>query len=64
VSVRIYDVTGRLVGTVFDGRVSEGGETLVWSGLDESGRRCASGVYFVLAESGGVTQTAKLVYIK
>jgi len=64
VSVRIYDVTGRLVGTVFDGRVSEGGETLVWSGLDESGRRCASGVYFALAESGGVTQTAKLVYIK
>ena len=49
---------------MFDGRLPEGGETIVWNGLDASGRQTASGVYFVLAESGGVTRTAKLVYIR
>jgi hypothetical protein len=64
VSARIYDVSGRLVATVFDGRLPHGGETVVWNGLDASGVRTASGVYFALVESGGVTQTAKLVYIR
>ncbi len=64
VSARIYDVSGRLVATVFEGRLPEGGETVTWSGLDESGGRTASGVYFALVESGGVMQTAKLVYIR
>jgi hypothetical protein len=63
-SLRVYDVSGRLVATVFDGRLSEDGETFVWSGLDESGRHTASGVYFALVESGGVSRTAKLVYIR
>jgi len=63
-TVRIHSVSGRLVSTVFDGRLSEGGETLVWSGLDKSGRQTASGVYFALVESGGQMQTAKLVYIR
>ena len=64
VSARIYDVSGRLVATVFDGRLSEGGETVVWHGVDEAGRPIASGVYFALVESSGEMQTAKLVYIR
>lgn len=64
VSARIYDVSGRLVAMVFDGRLPEGGRTVVWDGLDGSGRQTASGAYFALVESGGVTRTAKLVYMR
>ena len=63
-SLRVYDVSGRLVASLFEGQLPEGVETVLWSGVDGSGRRVASGVYFALVESAGVTQTAKLVYIR
>jgi hypothetical protein len=62
--VSIYSVSGRLVATVFEGKLPEGGETVVWNGLDQTGRPIASGVYFARVESGGEMQTAKLVYIR
>jgi hypothetical protein len=64
ISARIYDVTGRMVAAVFDGRLPEGGATVVWDGLDASGERTASGVYFALVEHAGVSRTAKLVHIR
>ncbi|MCK4408979.1 MAG: T9SS type A sorting domain-containing protein, partial [Candidatus Eisenbacteria sp.] len=64
VAARIYSVSGRLVATVFEGTLPEGGETVVWNGLDQTGRPTASGVYFARVESGGEMQTAKLVYIR
>lgn len=64
VAAHIYSVAGRLVATVFEGRLPAGGETVVWSGLDRAGQPTASGVYFVRVESGDETHTAKLVYIR
>ena len=64
VTARIYGVSGRLVATVFEGTLPEGGETVVWNGIDETGHPIASGVYFARVESGGEMQTAKLVYIR
>ncbi|MCK4511971.1 T9SS type A sorting domain-containing protein, partial [bacterium] len=64
VAVHIYSVSGRLVATVFEGRLPAGGETIVWNGRDQAGHPIASGVYFARVESGGEMQTAKLVYIR
>jgi len=64
VAASIYNVSGRLVATVFDGKLPDGGETVVWNGLDQTGRPIASGVYFARVESSGEIQTAKLVYIR
>jgi hypothetical protein len=64
VEASIFSVSGRLVATVFEGKLPEGGETVVWNGLDETGRPIASGVYFARVESSGEMQTAKLVYIR
>ncbi len=64
VAVHIYSVSGRLVATVFEGRLSEGGETIVWNGRDQVGHPIASGVYFARVESSGEMQTAKLVYVR
>lgn len=44
--VRLYDVSGRLVRTLLDGRVEMGDVHVPIDGLDEHGRDLSSGVYF------------------
>jgi len=52
--VAVYDVAGRLVRVLLDGRVDAGRHALGWDGTDTGGRAVSSGVYFVRldAESG------------
>jgi hypothetical protein len=64
VTVRLYDISGRLVATVYDGRLPEGGDRAVWDGRDSSGHRAASGVYFAMAEADGELASSKVVYLK
>jgi DNA-binding beta-propeller fold protein YncE len=64
VALRIYDLSGRLVATVFDGRLPNGGVSVVWDGVGADGTRAASGVYFAMAELEGATRTAKVVLIR
>jgi hypothetical protein len=64
VTARIYSVSGRLVATVYDGHLPAGGETVVWNGVDATGRPIASGVYFARVESGSEVLTSKVVYIR
>ena len=50
VTVKIYDVSGRLVRTLADGQFFKAGRVdpaLTWDGLDGGGRRVARGAYFV-----------------
>jgi len=64
VAARVYDLSGRLVATVFEGALPEGGRKVVWNGLDDSGHHIASGVYFARAESPDGTLTSKVVFIR
>ena len=64
VTVRIYDLSGRLVATVYEGRLPEGGDRTVWGGTDASGHRAASGVYFARAEAESGFSSSKVVYIR
>jgi len=50
VSVKVYDVSGRLVKNLYTGIVN-GNHTLNWSGDDENGRAVAQGVYFIRIEN-------------
>jgi len=64
VTVRLYDLSGRLVATVYEGRLPAGGDRAVWDGTDTSGHRAASGVYFARAEANGELASSKIVYLK
>ena len=44
VRVRLYDVAGRLVSTVYEGTLAEESTGIVWDGMDSDGHRAASGV--------------------
>jgi hypothetical protein len=46
VSLRIYDVSGRLISTLVDGHVDPGYQSVIWDGRDTEGNRVSAGVYF------------------
>jgi hypothetical protein len=63
-TVAVYDLSGRHVATLHEGSVAEARGSLVWDGRDDSGRRVASGVYFVRATRGGEEVSRKLAVLR
>jgi hypothetical protein len=62
VTVTIHDVAGRVVATLERGTAVAGRERVVrWDGTSHSGRRAASGVYFVRVETPHEIATTKIV---
>ncbi len=64
VTLRIYDVSGRLVRTLADGAIPQGRKTVVWDGLNDAGAPVAAGVYFCRLTGPGLTQTRKMMLLK
>lgn len=64
VSLRIYDVAGRLVRTLAGGVAPAGAHTRQWDGRDDRGAAVASGVYILRLEAGGTALTRKMVLLK
>jgi hypothetical protein len=62
VRVAVYDVAGRLVRILLDGRLPESETTVTWDLADRSGRRVTGGIYFVRL-TGGETVGRKLVVL-
>jgi hypothetical protein len=62
--VTVYDLAGRLVRTLVDAPFPAGEYRLTWDGADGSGRRVASGVYFVRADVGSHSGTRKMVFLR
>ena len=64
-TVRIFDLTGRLVRTVEESRyVSAGDHQVRFDGMDDNGRRLSSGRYFVRVDVSGVRDTGSLTIVK
>jgi hypothetical protein len=61
----VYDVMGRTVRTVFDGRLPAGRHLLDWNGRTRSGRPAAAGIYFlrVMIDGKGVG-SAKILRLR
>lgn len=65
VSLRIYDVAGRLVRTLAESEAHQAGRReIVWRGKDESGRQVSAGVYFCRLEAGAFQATKRMTLIK
>jgi len=64
VSLRIYDTAGRLVRVLVEGHREAGRHETVWDGLDGSGRRAASGVYFYRLKAGAFIEEKKMVLLR
>lgn len=65
VSLRIYDVRGRLVRTLIDHEDFDAGTyEASWDGLENSGMDAASGVYLLKIKAGAFNQTVRLSAVK
>jgi flagellar hook assembly protein FlgD len=64
VTIRIYDVGGRLIRTLIDRHETAGRKSVAWHGLDDRGGRVATGVYFYRMKAPGFEKTRKMVLLK
>jgi hypothetical protein len=64
VDIVVYDVNGREVRTLVHENKGGGTGSIVWDGLDNSGERVASGVYFAKLDVDGLTASGKLIMLK
>lgn len=64
VKLQIFDQKGRKVRTLHNASEVSGLIRLTWNGLDENGRKCAAGVYYLRADTGERIRTAKTVLLK
>ena len=64
VNLSVYDIMGRLVKTVTEGRHSAGLHRAFWDGRTLSGGPVAKGVYLLRLQTGSEAKTTKIVVIR
>jgi hypothetical protein len=64
VSVRVYDIEGRLVSVLFDGTLSEGEHEVVWDAGSGASQGKAPGTYFIQIRTAGSSETCKALLIR
>ena len=68
VNLRIINVLGQTIKTLVRGKQQAGANMALWSGLDETGKKVPSGVYFyrldVVAPGLTISKTYKMVLLQ
>jgi len=64
VSLRVYDVAGRVVRTLVASELSAGRRSVVWDGRDDTGAFLGSGLYLYRLETGGFSLVRKTILLK
>jgi len=64
VSLSIYDLTGREIVTLIQGRQRAGYYRALWDGNNASGVAVGSGMFFVRMETPKVTKVTKMTLVK
>jgi hypothetical protein len=65
VTIAVYNVAGKVVRTLMDTEVDAGTRgTVTWNGANDSGEKCASGVYFYRIAAPGFLESHKMIMLK
>lgn len=59
--LRLFDIAGRCVATIFDGYLTAGEHTLSWSARSSNGQGLGSGLLVLVFENGGRRATERVV---
>lgn len=62
--LRVYDLAGRRVKTILSGRMQAGRHAVEWDGMNDRGRKVASGVYFFRLRAGQRETTRKVIVLR
>jgi hypothetical protein len=63
-SLRMFDVAGRAVRTLVDGKVQAGPHEAIWDGRDDHGQLLRAGTYFCELNAGGQRETRSIVRLR
>jgi len=64
VTIRVYDVSGRLVNTLVDGVLDAGPQKVNWNGINSHGSNVASGVYFYRMDTKDYSESKKMILLR
>jgi flagellar hook assembly protein FlgD len=65
VSLKVYDITGKLVKTLVNDKKDAGYHSVVWHGKDETGKSVSSGIYiYKLTTNDGFTETKRMTLLR
>ena len=65
ISVRVYDVRGKLVRTLTNSRYLPGEYSILWNGTDFKNQAIASGIYLIQTQSStGFSRSDKVIYLR
>jgi hypothetical protein len=64
VTLKIYDIRGRLVNTLVDQNQVAGTHSVSWDGKDRNGNRVSSGVYFNTLQVGDFSTSKKMLLLE
>jgi hypothetical protein len=64
VTIQVYDVSGRLVATLFNARAEAGRHRVTWNGTLSSGSPAPSGIYFCRMKAAGYETTKKMILVR
>ena len=62
--LRVYDLRGGLVRALVSADLEAGTHAVYWNGLDDSGNRAASGVYFIELRAGDFSEGRKISLLR
>jgi hypothetical protein len=63
-SLRVYDVGGRLVRKLVDGSMPAGRHRVGWDGRDDSGSRVSTGIYFCRLRADGFEASRRMLRLE
>ncbi|RDC66346.1 FlgD immunoglobulin-like domain containing protein [Adhaeribacter pallidiroseus] len=63
VTIKIYDVAGRLVATLFDESKQPGNNVVQWNGQSPGGGRVHSGIYLYTVATASDLQSGRILYL-
>ncbi len=64
VSVKIFNTKGQIVRELFNGKMEQGHNELVWKGVDNNGKNVSSGIYFYQIKTSNQSIMNKMMLIK
>ncbi|MEJ2635417.1 MAG: FlgD immunoglobulin-like domain containing protein [Calditrichia bacterium] len=64
VRLSIYNAVGQNITTLYSGKLPGGKHDFQWNGKDETGRPCATGIYFIHFEADHLISNQKIIMIK
>lgn len=64
IEIELYNLTGRKIATLYDGRKNRGKHSLTWNGIMNRGGYASTGVYFFRITTEQYKKTVKFIYMR